>query len=116
MAHPLPLDQKRFAALQIGIEGSIVQGNGGLRCQQLQHGNPVGREHARSQAILQIQCPDETRLLDDGQAKHRPQALSPHMLVRRIDTIRGGRARIRNGLELRAGALFGIPLRTLPMP
>ena len=73
VAYALPLSQESFAAvqiriaaLQIRIEVGILQRNGGLRGQQLQYCDPVRREGARSQIVLQIECADELGLFDDG--------------------------------------------------
>ena len=84
MADALPLSKESFAALQVGIEVGILQRNRGLRSQQLQHCNPVRREGARSQIVLQIECADKLRLFDDGQAQDGSGVLLPHILVLRI--------------------------------
>ena len=73
--------QQPSLELQIGIEGGVLQRNRGLRSQQLQHCNPVRREGARSQIVLQIKCADKLRLLDDWQAQDGPGALLPHIFV-----------------------------------
>ena len=67
--------------LQIGIKARVLERNRGLRSQQLQHRNPVRRESARSQIVLQIQCADQLRLLDDWQAEDGLGALLPHIFV-----------------------------------
>ena len=64
----LPLSQEGFAAVQVRVEGSVFQRNRGLRSQQLQHCDPVRREGARSQIVLQIERADNLRLFHDGQA------------------------------------------------
>src|SRR5260370_35464832 len=75
VAYPLSFSQESFAAvqirigaLQIGIEAGVLQRYRGLRSQQLQHCNPVRREGARSQIVLQIECANEFCLFDDRQA------------------------------------------------
>src|SRR5882762_1261220 len=66
VAYALPLSQESFAALQIGIEAGILQRNRSLRCQQLQHCDPVRGEGTRSQIVLQIECANKLRLFDNG--------------------------------------------------
>ena len=61
-----------------------------MRSQQLQHGNPVRREGARSQIVLQIKCADKLRLLDDWQAEDGPGALLPHIFVLGIHAVGRG--------------------------
>jgi hypothetical protein len=58
VAYALPLSQESFAALQIREEAGILQRYCGLRSQQLQHCNPLRREGARCQIVLQIKCAD----------------------------------------------------------
>src|SRR5260370_14469823 len=65
VAYALPLSQESFAALQIRIEVGILQRNRRLRSQQLQHGDPVRCEGARSQIVLQIEGADKLRFFDD---------------------------------------------------
>jgi hypothetical protein len=64
--------QQPSLELQFGIEGRVLDRNRRLRSQQLQHGNPVRREDARSEVVLQIKRADEPRLFDDGQAQEGP--------------------------------------------
>ncbi len=68
MADALPLSNESFAALQIRIEAGIFEGNRGLRSQQFQHHHPIRGEGARRQIVLQIECPNQLRLFDDGHA------------------------------------------------
>src|SRR5258707_10935407 len=68
VAYTLPLSQESFAALQIRIEVGVLQRNRGLRSQHFQQCDPVRRERARSQIVLQIEGANKLRLFDDGQA------------------------------------------------
>src|SRR6266849_5786659 len=68
VTYALPFSQERLAALQIRIEVGVLQRNRGLRSQHLQQCYPVRREGARSQIVLHIECADEFRLFEDGQA------------------------------------------------
>ncbi len=81
MADPLPLSQVSLAALQIRKERCVLERYCGLRSQQMQHGNPIRREDARGQIVLQIKCADELRLSDDGQAQDGPGALPLDIFV-----------------------------------
>src|SRR5712692_10457307 len=67
-AYALPFSQESLAAVQIRIEAGVLQRNRGLRSQHLQHCDPVRREGARSQIVLQIECANKLHLFDDGQA------------------------------------------------
>ena len=68
VAYALPLSQESFATLQLRIEAGILQRNRRLRSQNIQHCDPVRREGARSQIVLQIECAYKLRLFDNGQA------------------------------------------------
>src|SRR5216683_718231 len=74
VACALPISQESFAALQIRIEFGVLDRNRGLRSQQLQHRDPVRRESARSQIVLQIERAGKLRLFDDGQAEDGSRA------------------------------------------
>jgi hypothetical protein len=76
--------------LQIRIKARVLERNRRLRSQQLQHGNPVRREDARSQVILQIKYADKLPLLDDWQAEDGPGTLLPDLFVLRIHLIDRG--------------------------
>src|SRR5208283_2498091 len=65
LADSLTLSEESLAILEVRIKAGVLDRNCGLRCQQLQHGNPVRREDTRSQIVLQIKCADKLRLLDD---------------------------------------------------
>src|SRR5712671_1966028 len=68
VTYALPLSQESLAAVQVRIEVGVLQRNRGLRSQHLQQCDPVRREGARSQIVLEIECANELRLFDDGQA------------------------------------------------
>ena len=55
-----------------------------MRGQQLQHRHPARREGVRRQIVLEIECADELRLFDDGQAQDGSGVLLPDILVIRI--------------------------------
>src|ERR1700722_790299 len=72
LAYALPLSQISLTALQIRKKSRVLQRNCGFRSQQLQHCNPVRREGARGQIVLQIERSDKHRFFDEGQTQDRP--------------------------------------------
>ncbi len=81
VADALPLSQVSLAALEIRKERCVLERYCSLRGQQLQHCDPVRREGARSQIVLQLECADQLRLLDDWQAEDGPGALPLDIFV-----------------------------------
>src|SRR5438128_5361134 len=84
VAYALPLSEESFAALQLRIEGGILQRNSGLRSQQLQHCYPIRGEGVRSQIVLQIEYAGKLRLLDDGEAEDGSGVLRRLILLLRV--------------------------------
>ena len=82
-----------------------------MRSQQLQYGNPVRREDARSQVVLQIKCADQLRLLDDWQAQYGLGALPPHIFVLGIHVV--GRSIIQEHALLRPDHVMQRGLRKI---
>src|SRR5215470_19840977 len=58
VTYVLPLSQECLAAVQVGIKLGILQRNRGLRSKHLQHCDPVRREGARRQIVLEVEHPD----------------------------------------------------------
>jgi hypothetical protein len=69
----------QILSLQVGVKPGVLQGNRGLRSEQLQYCDPLRRESARSQIVLEIESADELRLFDDRQTEDRSGALLPHV-------------------------------------
>src|SRR5260221_8488 len=69
--------------LKVSVEPGIFQRNCGLRGQQAQQNDPLRREGARRQIVLEIKHADERRLLDEGEAEHGSGAPPAHILVLR---------------------------------
>ena len=54
-----------------------------LRCQQLEDGHSGGRERVRREAVFQVQQPQQSRLLEERQAEHRPCGVLANVLISR---------------------------------
>src|SRR5262249_8465363 len=68
--------------LQVAEEAGILQGNDGLRSQQIQYGNPLRRKGAGGQTVLQIEQPDQLGLAKNWHAQHGLRLLPREIGIR----------------------------------
>ena len=62
----------RLALLEIAIETRVLQGHCRRRSQQPEDGHARGGERVRREAVLKVQQPDQSGLLEERKAQHRP--------------------------------------------
>ena len=59
----------------------LPDGDGRFRGQQLEDGHSSGGERVRREAIFQIQDPEQSGLLENRQAEHRPCVVPADILI-----------------------------------
>ncbi len=67
--------------LDLGIEHGVLERDGRLRGEQLEHGEPPGGERPGDEPVLQVEQAEQPGLPHDREAQHRSRPLAREILV-----------------------------------